>query len=43
LYPLTVPVLIGGVRGTATLFSAEPDLPIAQMWLALLVFFDVVF
>jgi heme exporter protein B len=43
LYPLTVPVLIGGVRGTATLFSADPDLPIAQMWLVLLIFFDVVF
>jgi len=43
LYPLTVPVLIGGVRGTAALFAAEPNPAMAQSWLAMLVFFDVVF
>ena len=43
LYPMTVPVMIAGVRGTAALLQAEPDLAIAQFWLALLGFFDVVF
>ncbi len=43
LYPMTVPVMIAGVRGTAALFQATPDHGVAQFWLALLVFFDVVF
>jgi heme exporter protein CcmB len=43
LYPITIPVIIGGVRGTAALFQATPDPPMAQFWLSLLVFFDVVF
>ena len=43
LYPITVPVMIAGVRGTAAMFQATPDEPMARFWLALLVFFDVVF
>jgi heme exporter protein B len=43
LYPMTVPVMIAGVRGTAALFQPEPDVGLAQFWLALLVFFDAVF
>lgn len=43
LYPITVPVMIAGVRGTAALFQAEPDLAMAQLWIALLAFWDVVF
>jgi heme exporter protein CcmB len=43
LYPITVPVMIAGVRGTAALFQPVPDIPMARMWLALLVFWDVVF
>lgn len=43
LYPITIPVIIAGVRGTAALLQAEPDFAIAQMWLSMLVFFDVVF
>lgn len=43
LYPLAVPVIIGGVRGTAAIFSAEPDFAMAQTWLSMLVFFDAVF
>lgn len=43
LYPITVPVMIAGVRGTAALFQATPDEPMARFWIALLVFFDVVF
>ena len=43
LYPITVPVIIAGVRGTAALLQATPDEPVARMWIALLVAFDVVF
>jgi heme exporter protein B len=43
LYPITVPVIIGGVRGTAALLQPAADLPMARAWLAMLVFFDVVF
>jgi len=43
LYPITIPVIIAGVRGTAALFQATPDEPMARFWAALLVFFDVVF
>ena len=43
LYPMTVPVMIAGVRGTAALFQPEPDPAVAQFWLSLLAAFDVVF
>jgi len=43
LYPITIPVIIAGVRGTAVLLQPEADLPGARMWLSILVFFDVVF
>jgi heme exporter protein B len=43
LYPITVPVMIAGVRGTAALLQEVPDPAVAQFWLALLVFFDAVF
>lgn len=43
LYPITIPVIIAGVRGTAALLQAEVDLPMARLWLSMLVFFDVVF
>jgi heme exporter protein CcmB len=43
LYPITVPVIIAGVRGTAALLQLEADLPMARAWLSMLVFFDVVF
>ena len=43
LYPITVPVIIAGVRGTASIFAAEPNFEAAQMWLSMLVFFDAVF
>ncbi len=43
LYPITVPVMIGGVRGTAALFQATPDEPMARFWIALLVLWDAVF
>jgi heme exporter protein CcmB len=43
LYPVTVPVIIAGVRGTAALLQPELDEAIAAFWLMLLVAFDVVF
>ena len=43
LYPITVPVIIAGVRGTAALLQAEPDVAVARAWLSLLLSFDVVF
>jgi heme exporter protein CcmB len=43
LYPITVPVIIAGVRGTAAIFAAEPNLDAAASWLSMLVFFDAVF
>jgi heme exporter protein B len=43
LYPITVPVIIAGVRGTAALFQSVPDEPVARFWIALLVAFDAVF
>ena len=43
LYPITVPVMIAGVRGTAALLQADVDLPMARAWLSMIVFFDVVF
>ncbi|MBP7569774.1 MAG: CcmB protein [Alphaproteobacteria bacterium ADurb.BinA305] len=43
LYPITIPVVIGGVRGTAALFELPPSGEVAGMWMALLLFFDVVF
>jgi heme exporter protein CcmB len=43
LYPMTVPVIIGGVRGTAALLQPEADIAMARAWLVLLLCFDAVF
>jgi heme exporter protein B len=43
LYPITIPVIIGGARGTAALLGDPPDVAMAQFWIGLLLFFDVVF
>ena len=43
LYPVVVPVLIAGVRGTSALTAPEFDAAIARFWLALLLAFDAVF
>ena len=43
LYPMSVPVIIGGVRGTAAAL-ADPYVPgVVSLWLSLLVCFDAVF
>ena len=43
LYPITIPVIIAGVRGTAALLQPEAEIPVARAWLMMLVFFDAVF
>ena len=43
LYPITVPVIIAGVRGTAALLASPPDTATATMWIGILVAFDTVF
>jgi heme exporter protein CcmB len=43
LYPITIPVIIAGVRGTSALLSSPPDQAMATLWIGLLGFFDVVF
>ena len=43
LYPIIIPVIIAGVRGTAALLTATPDEPTAIMWLGILGAFDTVF
>jgi heme exporter protein B len=43
LYPITIPVIIAGVRGTSALLALPADIAMAQFWIALLLFFDVIF
>jgi heme exporter protein B len=43
LYPMVVPVMLAGVRGTAALLLPVPDRPVATMWLSILVAYDAVF
>ena len=43
LYPITVPVIIAGVRGTAALLQPEFESDIVRFWFALLIAFDAVF
>jgi heme exporter protein CcmB len=43
LYPITVPVMIAGVRGTAMLLQPEVDFALVRFWAQLLVSFDIVF
>jgi heme exporter protein B len=43
LYPIIIPVIIAGVRGTAALLGETPDEPTAIMWIGILGAFDVVF
>jgi heme exporter protein CcmB len=43
LYPITIPVMIAGVRGTAALLQSPPDVASVTMWIGILGAFDVVF
>ena len=43
LYPITIPVIIAGVRSTSALVASPVDEATATMWLAILAAFDVVF
>ena len=43
LYPITVPVIIAGVRATAALLQPDVELAIVRFWVMLLLALDVVF
>jgi heme exporter protein B len=43
LYPITIPALVAGVSGTQALMETPPAEPLAVMWIAILVCYDVVF
>jgi heme exporter protein B len=43
LYPITVPVIIAGVRATAALLAPEVEFELVRFWIALLLALDVVF
>ncbi len=43
LYPMTIPVIIAGVRGTTALLNEPPDMASVELLISLLAFFDVVF
>src|SRR5206468_438095 len=43
LYPITIPVIIAGVRATEALLQPDIDAGAIRFWIALLVTFDVVF
>ena len=43
LYPITIPVILAGVRGTVALIGPEADIAMARFWILVLFFFDVVF
>jgi heme exporter protein B len=43
LYPITIPVIIAGVRGTAAILGPEVNEAVARAWIGMLVFFDAVF
>ncbi len=43
LYPITIPVIIAGVRGTAALMHPEADVAMARAWLGMLTAFDIAF
>jgi len=43
LYPITVPVLIAGVRATVAIAQPEFEVDVVRFWLMLLVAFDIVF
>ncbi|MCC7385415.1 MAG: heme exporter protein CcmB [Deltaproteobacteria bacterium] len=43
LYPVIVPVIIGGAMGTQAIFDDRLDLASWALWMRLLMFFDVVF
>src|SRR4030095_4617957 len=43
LYPITVPVIIAGVRATVAIAQPDFEAEVVRFWLLLLVAFDVVF
>ena len=42
-YPLVIPVVVAGSKGTAALLASPPELAAALVWLKILLVFDLVF
>lgn len=42
-YPIALPVLIAGAKGTAALTAMPPEFPAALVWLKMLIAFDAIF
>ncbi len=43
LYPIVVPLLIAGARGTANLLDFNPDLDAASFWTEFMIAVDAIF
>jgi heme exporter protein CcmB len=43
LYPIVIPVLIAGTKGTAAIWAAPPELAVAHFWIKFLLVFDALF
>lgn len=42
VYPIVMPALIAGTKGTAALLEASPALPVAHFWIKFLLVFDAI-
>jgi heme exporter protein CcmB len=43
LYPVLIPALIAGTKGTSAIWMAPPELAVAHFWIKFLVVFDAIF
>jgi heme exporter protein CcmB len=43
LYPVLIPALIAGAKGTSAIWMAPPELQVAHFWLKFLLVFDAIF
>jgi ABC-type transport system involved in cytochrome c biogenesis permease component len=43
LYPVVLPLLIAGIRGSQALLTMPADLPTAWMWARLMLAYDAIF
>ncbi|MBW2735695.1 MAG: heme exporter protein CcmB [Deltaproteobacteria bacterium] len=42
-YPIALPVIIAGAKGTAALTAVPPEFPAALIWLKMMIVFDLIF
>jgi heme exporter protein B len=43
LYPVIIPALIAGAKGTSAIWMAPPELQVAHFWIKFLIVFDAIF